>query len=319
MAIKTAFSEEEFIQILSQYNVGEYIRSEPCAGGTVQTNIVLHTTRGAFVFRYYENRKESSVLFEVNLLSYLKEQHFPCPSPISDKQGSYIGIHQLKPFVLFEFMDGQHINNPTNYQRKQLIQKAAELHNLTQHYSPVNREERLNYTVDVCRELAQQAARRINTTDAEEKLCWHEQQLQQLQLPPSLPMGICHADFHFSNVLYLNDEFHALLDFDDANHTYLLFDLVGLIESSAWRHDLDDTLDITKARQVVSEYTKHRALQNSEEIHLFDVYKLSILMDCVWYFDRGTTQNFYEKRKIDFLNAIGREQFHNQLFGSDLM
>ncbi|SEN96405.1 homoserine kinase [Paenibacillus sp. OV219] len=316
MALKTKFSDEELIHILSHYELGEFIHSEPCAGGTVQTNIVLYTTKGRYVFRYYENRKEGSVLFEVSLLSYLKDQQYPCPAPICKKDGGYIGVHQLKSFVLFEFMDGQHISNPTMNQRKQLIQKAAELHNLTQHYVPVNREDRLNYSMDLCRDLAHQASHRINTTEATEKFSWLEKELLQLQLPQSLPSGICHADFHFSNVLYLNDEFHALLDFDDANHTYLLYDLVGLIESSAWRHDHDNILDFAKARQVLSEYSKYRALHSLEEMHLFDVYKLSILMDCVWYFDRGHVQDFYEKRKIDFINAIGREQFNHQLFGS---
>ena len=51
-----------------------------------------------------------------------------------------------------------------------------------------------------------------------------------------------------------------------------------------------------------------------EERHLFDVFKMSILIDCVWYFERGDVQDFFEKRKIDFLDHVGRETFYKELF-----
>ncbi|MGQ4669172.1 phosphotransferase, partial [Metabacillus halosaccharovorans] len=132
--------------------------------------------------------------------------------------------------------------------------------------------------------------------------------------PNTLPLGICHSDFHSSNILFKNNEFVALLDFDDANYTYLLFDLVGLIESWAWTYDKDEVINLPTAKRIIEEYTKHRPLSNSEKRHLFDVYKLSILIDCVWYFSRGNAEDFYEKRKIDYLKKLGRENFYKALF-----
>ncbi len=105
----------------------------------------------------------------------------------------------------------------------------------------------------------------------------------------------------------------ALLDFDDANYTFLVFDLVGLIEALAWPYDAP-ILDFTKAKSVVAVYTTYRPLNSLEKRHLFDVYKLSILFDCVWYFARGEAHDFYEKRKIDHLNAVGRAEFYRALF-----
>lgn len=98
--------------------------------------------------------------------------------------------------------------------------------------------------------------------------------------------------------------------------TYLLFDLVVLIEHFAWKHNTDKVLNMVEAEKVVKEYEKHRPLSDVEKEHLFDVYKLSILIDCVWYFERGQVEDFYEKRKIDHLNEIGRKRFCKQLFGS---
>ncbi|MDF2962105.1 MAG: homoserine kinase [Paenibacillus sp.] len=314
MAVKTVFSDHELNQILTNYNIGKYIDSIPFEGGTVQTNIRIQTTMGQFVFRYYENRTKNSVLFETNLLIYLKESNFPCPAPLKNKYDNLVGNYNLKPYVIFEFIEGQHIREPNERQKRQLIQQAAELHNITKNYSPVYKEDRWNYSVELCRDLAQQASKRINTTNSIKKLEWLENELLGLDLPKSLPKGICHSDFNFSNILFNNDEFSALLDFDDANYTFLIFDLVGLIESWAWRHDKETFLNFNEAKKVLSAYTQFRPLANIEKIHLFDVYKLSILFDCVWYFERGDAANFFEKRKINFLDHIGRDVFYQNLF-----
>lgn len=313
MVAKTPFSQHDFVNILSQYELGTYIQSEPITHGTVQTNFYLQTTQGKLVFRYYENRSLESVLFESHLLAYLKKHHYPCPAPFKNTQGSFVGLYQEKPYVFFEFIEGQHIDRPTDHHKQQLIQKAAELHNLTRKYPPHYKNYRWNYSVELCRTLAHTEATKINTKNAQEKFAWLDDQLSMLQLPMSLPKGICHCDFHFSNVLFQKNEFVALLDFDDANYTFLLFDLVGLIEVWAWSHP-SDTLDLMQAHVIVQEYMKHRPLNVVEERHLYDVYKLSILIDMVWFFRRGHAKDFYEKRKVDFLNNLGRKKFFDLIF-----
>lgn len=314
MAEKTKFSDHDLSDILSEYRLGEFRGFTPFSTGTVQTNLLVETTTGRYVFRCYENRSAGSARFECNLIQYLKAHQYPCPAVYKNRHGDFVGIFHGKPYAIFEFMEGRHIENPTEDQKKQLIRKAAELHNITKHYRPVAKHERWNYGVPLCRELAQKAAEDWGTPAAREKLAWHEAELANLQLPKSLPKGVCHCDFHFSNVLFQGDTFAALIDFDDANYTVLLFDLVGLIESAAWRHDQDEVLVFPRAREVVDEYIKYRPLSPIEKHHFFDVYKLSILFDAIWYFRRGSGDDFYEKRKIDFLNSIGREAFTQKIF-----
>ncbi|MCP4427529.1 MAG: phosphotransferase, partial [Chloroflexi bacterium] len=266
-----------------------------------------------FVFRYYENRSRKSVLFESHLLAYLTERHYPCPTPFKNTQGDYVGMYRNKPFVIFEFLEGNPIEQPNRYHWRQLIQKAAELQKLTQNYHSPYIPYRWNYDADLCRRLAQTEAAQLNTKAADEKFAWLAHELTTLDFPPTLPKGICHCDFHFSNVLFQRDELVALLDFDDANYTFLQFDLVGLIEYWAWPHTMD-TLDITKARSVIQEYMKHRSLPSIEKRCLFDVYKLSVLFDCIWFFGRGGADDFREKRKIDALNGLGKQDFYDKLF-----
>ena len=323
MAVKTKFTKNDFTDILSDYNLGEYKNSKPFKAG-VQTNYLLQTIKGKFVFKYYENRSKNSVLFESNLIKYLKDKNYPCPALFKNKHGKYVGAYKGKPYVIFEFVEGRHLKNPNDDQKKELIKRVAELQNITKNYSPKNKKYRWNYSAELCRELAKKEAQKLDTINSREKLTWLEGELSKLKLPKSLPKGICHCDFHFSNVLFKNNKFNALIDFDDANYTFLIFDLASLIDPFAESFDWDtwsrfekdeNVFDFGEARRIVSEYMRHRSLNNNEKKYLFDVFKLSILFDCIWYFARGNAEDFYEKRKIEHLNSIGREEFYNKLFG----
>lgn len=323
MAVKTEFTKNDFIRILSEYDLGELQNFTPIAQGTVQTNFILETTKGRFVLKYYENRSFGSVLFEAEVVQYLNDKHYPCPWIFSNKQGASVGIYHEKPYIMFEFVEGEHVEQPNECQTQQLIAKVAELHNLPGNWIPPHTADRLNYNIEGCRALAQNEAQRINTAAAKEKLAWVEQELSNIDLPDSLPQGVCHCDFHFSNIVFNNGEFSTLLDFDDANYTYVTYDLATLINPFTPAFDWDSWKSFTKedtvfdfaaARNVVAEYQKYRALSPEEQAHLYDVFKLSILIDCAWYFERGDGRDFYEKRKIDYLNRLGREKFKNALF-----
>lgn len=309
------------IQILSEYDLGTLKRSKLFIAGSVQTNMLVVTTKGEFVLRSYRNRSISSVMFEIELINFLKKHAFPCPGIIKNQDKEYISECKSKLYVIFEFIEGRHIKKPSSKQQSQLIRKVAEMQNILKNYTSLHIKSRWNYSPKLCTKLARKEARKVNTPDAEEKLKWLKKEVVKLKLPKSLPMGICHCDFHYANILFKNGIFSALLDFDDANYTYKTYDLVSLIEpfTFSWnnwkKYTLNDNvLDFNKTKKVVREYDKYRKLSNIEKKYLFDVYKLSILIDCVWYFSRGSARDFYEKRKIDFLNQLGREEFYKRLF-----
>lgn len=322
MAVKTRFAQNDFVQILAGYELGALRDFQPISAGNVQTTYRLETTHGKFIFRYYENRSLGSVLFEGELIQYLNAQQYPCPAILSNRRGICIQEFRGKPYALFDFVEGEHLENPSREQQRQLIEQVAALHNLTQNFVPRYQEHRWNYNVELCRMLAQQAATKIGTSNARAKLEWYERELGAIQLPDSLPQGICHCDFHFSNILFKDGEFKALIDFDDANYTYLTYDLATLIEPfkpafawDTWQNFTPDAdvLDFGAGREVVAAYRQYRELNREEQAHLFDVYKLGVMLDCIWYFERGDVEDFYERRKIEQLNRLGRENFQREI------
>ena len=250
--------------------------------------------------------------FETKLTNYLHSRGYPCPAPLRRKPGGFVGTYRYKPYALFTLLEGRIVRRPNAIQRAQLIGKVAELQIRTRAYRPSGREARWNYSVAFCRERAKLLAATAGTAAAAAKRRWMEQELNKLVLPQSLPMGVCHCDFHFSNSLFKGNELVGILDFDDANFTYLSFDLVNLMGWFARPDDLD--LDFSEARRVLREYETYRPLGASERRHLYDVHKLSILIDGLWFFDRGDPSDFKEKRKMERMNALGSDGYYAAMF-----
>jgi Ser/Thr protein kinase RdoA (MazF antagonist) len=221
MAVKTPFTPDEIVNILSHYDLGVYTRSEAIEQGTVQSNFLLYTSQGNFVLKYYENGSRESVLFEGHLLAYLARHCYPCPSMLKNTHGACIGEYRAKPYAIFNFLDGSPLQYPNNFQMQQLVRKAAELQILTQDYHSPYASYRWHYDQASCRTLARTKASEIDTQSAYDKFSWLNHELTMIDLPHALPRGICHCDFHFSNLLFQDGELVALLDFDDANHTFL--------------------------------------------------------------------------------------------------
>ena len=313
MVVKTPISLSQIKQLLTSFNLGKLVTVSPLREGTVQSNYFIETICGKYVFRLYENRSFESVCFERDLLLFLNKNNYPCPNLISNCHGDYTGSYHGKPFMIMKFFEGMHINKPSEIHKQQLIQKVAELQIITQDFKSPYCDHRWNYSPELCFELAQLKAKEINTGEAYKKLSWIEEQISNLELPDTHPKGICHCDFHFSNVLYQGEKLIGLIDFDDANLTYLTFDLVCLIDSWTWPFP-SEGLYLEQARRIVKGYEKYRPLFKLEREHLFDVHKLSILFDCIWYFSRGSATDFYEQQKIDYLDALKRNRFLEALF-----
>ena len=312
MAVKTHLTKSDMMTILAEYTLGTFQDTKPIAAGTVQTNFWLQTTTGQYVLKYYENRPAQSVRFEANLVQYLQHRRFPCPPVFRNRHGNLVSFYHDKPLLIFAFVEGQPVDEPTPHQRQQIIQTAATLQNITSRYRPRLRAHRWNYEPGLCLTLARAEAEKADTENGWRKVQWFEDELARLELPRELPKGICHADYDLSNVLFDGDQLTALLDFDDANYTYLAFDLVNLIDGWAWPHT--GAFEPEQARQIAATYTQIRPLNTLEKRHVFDVHKLQIMFDAIWFFARGQADDFYEKRKIEHLDAMGREAYTQALF-----
>jgi homoserine kinase type II len=151
MAMSSSFTPTDIAQLLADYDLGAFRGFRPCPSGP-QTVLLVTTTQGRYILKYYRNRSFDSVCFETRITRYLQSRGYPCPAPLRRRRGGFVGIHRDKPYAIFTFLEGQIVRRPNALQRAQLVQKAAELHLLTRGYRPAGREARWNYTVPFVRE-----------------------------------------------------------------------------------------------------------------------------------------------------------------------
>jgi homoserine kinase type II len=143
MPVKTTISEKDLPKILANYDLGEYRSFKTFANGAGQTTLLLETSTGKFVLRYYENRPFKHVLFEVQLFSYLHDKNFPVPVVITNRSGEFYSVYNEKPYIIIEFIEGEHGKNPNDFfdsaEAAEVVKTVAQLHNLTKDYNYLSR------------------------------------------------------------------------------------------------------------------------------------------------------------------------------------
>ncbi|MEO1286984.1 MAG: phosphotransferase [Chloroflexota bacterium] len=313
MVAKTQFSDDELRFMLSHYNLGTFVDAQPIASGTVQTVLRLESTAGTFIVKYYENRSPRSVGYETNLLVYINKYDFPCVPPVRNRNQGYYAIYKNKPFVFYPYVEGDLIEELQPYHQEQIIKVAAALQNYTRNYLPQNRHDRWNYTIGFCQQLLSQCRSTITDARFIAKADWYQQQLDKLDIHKT-PKGICHCDYDHTNILWQNDQLLALIDFDDANTTHINMDLIYLLDMWAWS---DDTFDFEEATHIIDLYATSRKLTVLERKYFYDIHKLKVLIDSIWFFHVGDPHDFPALRTMDALETIGYEKYTRRLFGAN--
>jgi homoserine kinase type II len=106
--------------------------------------------------------------------------------------------------------------------------------------------------------------------------------------PKDLPGGVIHADLFPDNVFFLGDKLSGLIDFYFACNDMLAYDLG--IALNAWCFELDVSLNVTKAKALLSGYAAVRPLSKQE------IAALPILA-------RGSALRFLLTRLYDWLTV----------------
>lgn len=304
MPVKTTISEKDLPAILSNYDLGEYRSFKTFANGAGQTTLLLETDKDKFVLRYYENRTDKHVDFEVQLFNFLRSKDYPVPAIIKNRSGEFSSAYKEKPYIIIEFIEGEHGNNPNDFfdaeQAAEVVKVVAQLHNLTKEYQPGYFSYREAFDVGYCwREFQKKHPHLVDT----EKGQWFKTQLDKLEFPADMPKGLCHADLNYGNFLFKNGKVVAVLDFDMSFYTYFIYDIASFIYW--WAYPPQKGFDASIAAQLVREYSKWRELSEAERTHIFDALKLITLLGISWS-DEGDFEQ--EKKRIEFLNSFSADK-----------
>lgn len=286
MAVYTDVSFEDLEAMLAAYDVGEPLSFKGIAEGVENSNFYLQTDRGSYFLTLYEKRvREGDLPFFLGLMEHLAARGISCPLPIRTRDGRQWTKVNGRPAALVSFLTGLSVRRPEVSHCASAGEALARLHAAGADFA-IRRPNALGIAgwgelVDKTASGADGIERNLRDLIAksyrEVSAGW----------PAGLPTGIIHADLFPDNVLFMNAQVSGLIDFYFACDDAFAYDLAIML--NAWCFETDGAYNITKGKNLIAAYRKHRELSNME------IAALPIL-------SAGAALRFLLTRLFDLLN-----------------
>lgn len=287
MAVYTDFTDEEFDRFMRGYDLGDVLSVKGIAEGVENSNYLLATTAGQFILTLYEKRVDPADLpFFLGLMEHLAARGITCPTPVHDRSGTLIGRLAERPAAIVTFLSGMWVRRPRSHHCAAVGTALAQLHQAGEGFALTRRNA---LSVGGWRPLYEACLGRADSVQA--GLCADiERELDFLEKhwPRDLPTGVIHADLFPDNVFFLGKDLSGLIDFYFACNDMFAYDVAVCI--NAWCFEPDGSLNVTKARALLSGYQSVRRF-TAEEI------------DAIPILARGASLRFLLTRLYDWLTV----------------
>lgn len=317
-------SSSDIKSILQNYAVGNLQSFRLLKGGVENLNVVITTTKGKYVLRLHREahsfRTKNYVIFELDLIDFLRRRGFPIPQVIRMTDGERIFDFKATHGVLFSFEEGKHILRKDLWQVKEIGKVLGRLHkftrNLSINHAPyrkiITKEKIQKYVKENLHYLEKQLPRTAKEISYLAKS-------KELGVPSELPSGCVHVDLHDENVLFGGKKISAVLDWDDSFHGPFILDVGSAMRLwCAGRKKID----YKRVRCLIQSYETERKLQESEKKAL----KKSCFTVILWHTSYLMQPQHIEKPRIlpiiknsaIFLKNLidtNEQEFYEKVFG----
>lgn len=236
MAVFTPVSPQEAAEFLADYDVGQIRELAAIAEGVENTNYRLETSQARFVLTLFEGRTdEASLPFCLGLTAHLAARGFPCPTPIANRSGAWLGRLNGRAAAVIEWKSGAWLRQPAAQDQFAAGSALARLHLEAADFE-LTRDNPVG--ASMWRRLAQRCAAGASGEDRI-LLDQLEAALERLGDPftAGLPEGAIHADYFPDNILFEDGVVSAVIDFYFGCCGPLVYDLA--IALSAWGFDAE--------------------------------------------------------------------------------
>ena len=259
MAVFTELTLSDASSVTEAHGLGPTTSLEPIAAGSVNTNYFAVGDFGKRFLRVYEEQDASGVAYEWALLEHLETAGIPVPRRVRGP-GPGVVLVAGKPTALFELVHGRELK------QREVTERAA---------SEVGRA--LGRTHRAVADYGWRREGRFRRSDLRTRLDYAESQsrpelfepiatlrrvLDELDRdePVGLPTGVTHGDLFRDNVRFEGDSIAALIDWESAADSVLLYDLA--VTMLAWCYG--DAFEWDLARAMVRAYDAERPLTDAE-------------------------------------------------------
>jgi len=271
MAQYTLLRDEDIQAITGRYGQ-KFTRYEPIEGGVGNTNYLVHTDRGAYILTVFEI-DPVQVAQMVQLLMTLKSHNYPAPRLKALDNGGVLTTYKGKSVLFKPFIEGKVIQHLDEGLIFKIGSALGRLHEI-----PIPEGLPQKHTYEEITYPQVMAFRK-----ASKYRKWVERRYRSLRrnIPSGLPLGLVHGDIFFDNVLFEDENFKAILDFEDACHHYKIFDLgmavVGLCTENG-------KTNLEKVKALVDGYQALRPLEEVEKQSLQNFIEYAALLTSTWRF-----------------------------------
>jgi len=288
MAVYTEIDDDELMQFVADYDIGQVVACKGIAEGVENSNFLLQTDRGPHFLTIYEKRvRPSDLPFFLGLMDHLSAKGVPCPTPLHDRDGEAIRTLSGKPAAIVTFLQGVWPKKPRPQHCGELGAALGRMHLAGMDFTMTRPNDLslagwqglIDATIGRADELEPGLADEITGQYAQLCASW----------PDDLPFGVIHADLFPDNVLFLGDTLSGLIDFYFACTDALIYDLAICL--NAWCFERGAEFNITKARRLLSAYRSVRPVEPRE------VEMLPVLA-------RGAALRFLLTRLFDWFNQV---------------
>jgi homoserine kinase type II len=235
MAVYTHISAEDLRGLIRQFGAGELVSAKGIAEGVENSNYLVDTARGRFIFTIYEKRVDLADLpFFFAMIDHLVSKGCPVPPALTTPDGQHIIMHDGKAAAMMQFMPGLSVSRPTAAQAHAVGMALGQMHSALSDFTRT-RPNALGpdgwYALaDKCGDDLDRIAPGLQARVADE--CAY----LRAHWPADLPMSAIHADLFPDNVLMVGAEVGAIIDFYFACTEVRAWDLA--VTHAAWSFDL---------------------------------------------------------------------------------
>ena len=287
MAVYTQIPAEEMAELVLQFGAGNLISAKGIAEGVENSNYLVETTKGRFIFTVYEKRVDTADLpFFMAMIDHLVAKGCPVPASLKTADGSATISHKGKSMAMMEFMPGLSVSHPTPEQALSAGRALGQLHAALKDFT-LNRPNTLG--LDGWLDLAERCGDDLDKIQPGLKQRVAEEcAFLRAHWPAGLDKSVIHADLFPDNVLMAGDKVCAVIDFYFACIEIRAWDLA--VTHVSWSFDVDNAYLADVGDALVSGYDESFGRTEAERS------AFSILA-------RGACLRFLLTRAWDWLNT----------------
>jgi homoserine kinase type II len=282
----TKLTSQEIHHLALQYNLS-VITSAALEGGAANSSFLLNTAEDQFILTVIDDEPYSDANIIADILIHLEQHDFPTSRLVVATNGKKVTSYKEKPVLVKHYIPGETIFQISDEGLFALGQVLAQLHDIP---PPDFVRHELSYGQTYFAN-----AYGLGFDPAYEEWLARQQSDFLAQCPDGLPRSLIHADVFWDNIIYLDGEFKALIDFESVSYYYSVFDVACAISGTCV--EVDGILNIKKAAQIVSGYQQIRQLTPGEQgaLHLFTLY--TVVTISYWRYMKYNLHNPNEEKK----------------------